>query len=187
MEKELPPKCPTCQLATVLNQMTGDYDCQGCDRSWYVSEFDGESALSSRARKVKLRGWLTAGNNLDDIIIPDKPWVSPPPVVRHVNVANGLVQIIDSCEFLIQFGSEKERKSAILLLFHVYREFGLKPRSAHVDLIDEMCRNYGSLPGKPPEDAAERQTYTCNKCAANLSCPYAWDGYNTNGDCLAEK
>jgi hypothetical protein len=124
MEKELPPKCPTCQLATVLNQMTGDYDCQGCDRSWYVSEFDGESALSSRARKVKLRGWLTAGNNLDDIIIPDKPWV---------------------------------------------------------------CRNYGSLPGKPPEDAAERQTYTCNKCAANLSCPYAWDGYNTNGDCLAEK
>jgi hypothetical protein len=97
------------------------------------------------------------------------------------------MRLVDSCEILIQFGSDKERRSAILLLFHVYREFNLKPRPAHVDLIDEMCKNYGSLPGKPPEDEAERLAYTCNRCAVNLTCPWAWDDYNQRGDCLAEK
>lgn len=29
--------------------------------------------------------------------------------------------------------------------------------------------------------------FTCNECKANKTCPFAWDWYNTNGDCLAEK
>jgi len=32
-----------------------------------------------------------------------------------------------------------------------------------------------------------KDVVTCVGCAVNESCPYAWDGYNTNGDCLAEK
>jgi hypothetical protein len=28
---------------------------------------------------------------------------------------------------------------------------------------------------------------TCVGCDESSSCPYAWDGYNTDGDCLAEK
>ena len=29
--------------------------------------------------------------------------------------------------------------------------------------------------------------YTCWHCAAWRGCEFAFDGYNTNGDCLAEK
>lgn len=28
---------------------------------------------------------------------------------------------------------------------------------------------------------------TCETCTANAECPYAFDLYNTDGDCLAEK
>ena len=28
---------------------------------------------------------------------------------------------------------------------------------------------------------------TCEKCPYNDNCEYAWDVYNTGGDCLAEK
>lgn len=31
------------------------------------------------------------------------------------------------------------------------------------------------------------QSFTCDDCPAKLSCNYAFDAYNTNGDCLAEK
>jgi hypothetical protein len=34
---------------------------------------------------------------------------------------------------------------------------------------------------KKPEDL------TCHDCEARGFCPFAWDAYNTNGDCLAEK
>lgn len=29
--------------------------------------------------------------------------------------------------------------------------------------------------------------FTCDDCGARFSCPYAFDPYNTAGDCLAEK
>ncbi len=29
--------------------------------------------------------------------------------------------------------------------------------------------------------------FTCDRCAAANECDYAFDPYNTNGDCLAEK
>lgn len=32
-----------------------------------------------------------------------------------------------------------------------------------------------------------KSKFTCHTCDAKDTCPYAWDWYNTNGDCLAEK
>jgi hypothetical protein len=31
------------------------------------------------------------------------------------------------------------------------------------------------------------QECTCSNCGAKNSCEYSFDGYNTNGDCIAEK
>jgi DNA-directed RNA polymerase subunit RPC12/RpoP len=33
----------------------------------------------------------------------------------------------------------------------------------------------------------ETKNYTCLHCSMNRECKYAWDLYNTNGDCLANK
>jgi len=35
-------------------------------------------------------------------------------------------------------------------------------------------------------DEEYRQS-TCTECVLNDTCEFAWDGYNTHGDCLAEK
>jgi hypothetical protein len=35
--------------------------------------------------------------------------------------------------------------------------------------------------------ARASKKFTCNSCGVALTCKYAWDDYNTNGDCLAEK
>lgn len=32
-----------------------------------------------------------------------------------------------------------------------------------------------------------KEEYTCFYCPEAGSCPYAWDDYNTDGECLAEK
>lgn len=29
--------------------------------------------------------------------------------------------------------------------------------------------------------------FTCHTCSKKHICPFAWDAYNTNNDCLAEK
>lgn len=34
---------------------------------------------------------------------------------------------------------------------------------------------------------AKPQTITCQDCGLNGTCEFAWDHYNTDGDCLAEK
>lgn len=31
------------------------------------------------------------------------------------------------------------------------------------------------------------EEFTCDECGAAPTCPYAFDPYNTDGDCLAEK
>lgn len=36
-------------------------------------------------------------------------------------------------------------------------------------------------------DSLKPEDFTCFRCAINTTCPYAWDPYNTAGDCLAEK
>lgn len=33
----------------------------------------------------------------------------------------------------------------------------------------------------------ENTIFTCDTCPSNDTCEWAFDGYNTNGDCLAEK
>lgn len=33
----------------------------------------------------------------------------------------------------------------------------------------------------------QKEQHTCNECTAQDTCEYAWDNYNTNGDCLASK
>jgi len=33
----------------------------------------------------------------------------------------------------------------------------------------------------------EKKEFTCNRCADSGTCEFAWDLYNTNGDCLAMK
>ncbi|MEN6550163.1 MAG: hypothetical protein ABFE07_29315 [Armatimonadia bacterium] len=38
-----------------------------------------------------------------------------------------------------------------------------------------------------PEHWIEHQDYTCSRCGAEAECEYAYDLYNTSGDCLAEK
>jgi hypothetical protein len=43
---------------------------------------------------------------------------------------------------------------------------------------------------KPQEKGDFRKhldIFTCNNCSEKETCPFAWDHYNTNGDCLAEK
>lgn len=32
-----------------------------------------------------------------------------------------------------------------------------------------------------------RSSFTCSRCGANRVCEFAWDLYNTGGDCLAMK
>ena len=32
-----------------------------------------------------------------------------------------------------------------------------------------------------------KESLTCNWCPDVGTCPFAWDRYNTDGDCLAEK
>lgn len=32
-----------------------------------------------------------------------------------------------------------------------------------------------------------KDTYTCNTCPDADYCPYSWDVYNVDGDCLVEK
>jgi hypothetical protein len=35
--------------------------------------------------------------------------------------------------------------------------------------------------------ASKLEDFTCHDCDARATCPFAWDMYNTNGECLEEK
>lgn len=66
----------------------------------------------------------------------------------------------------------------------------------HVDDIAEHLENIGpirdfvprgkKLPVLVPLSHA-REHYTCHDCPHRFSCEWAWDEYNTGGDCLAMK
>lgn len=45
--------------------------------------------------------------------------------------------------------------------------------------VDCLAMNDVNVP--PKED------FTCNKCPEAGGCEFAWDLYNTHGDCLADK
>lgn len=47
------------------------------------------------------------------------------------------------------------------------------------DSIREMGESGFPVPAK--------DVFTCNKCVDADTCPWAWDLYNTDGDCLAYK
>lgn len=40
---------------------------------------------------------------------------------------------------------------------------------------------------KPNPQIFKWRNYTCNGCPDVQGCEYAWDDYNTDGDCLASK
>lgn len=46
-------------------------------------------------------------------------------------------------------------------------------------LLGWECPDYEKMPNK--------NLFTCFKCKDNKTCPFAWDYYNLNGDCLASK
>ena len=37
------------------------------------------------------------------------------------------------------------------------------------------------------DDGEPKDGFTCDACDARFTCAFVFDGYNTNGDCLAEK
>ena len=60
------------------------------------------------------------------------------------------------------------------------------------DLINDCIRPVDMGPPTDLEwdrdhEEPKREDLTCFKCGENTACPYAWDWYNTNGDCLAMK
>ena len=53
-----------------------------------------------------------------------------------------------------------------------------------MDRPDCCTAMWGCIICNPPP---AKEDLTCNTCDEKNSCLYAWDLYNTNGDCLAEK
>ena len=57
----------------------------------------------------------------------------------------------------------------------------------------EISYNFSCEQWKPKkmingiELIASPEDYTCYKCEDKYNCPHAYDEYNKNGDCLAEK
>ena len=53
---------------------------------------------------------------------------------------------------------------------------------------DDVRRLVVRTIGAPEWDRrTQLEKLTCEDCEQNHSCEFAWDFYNTNGDCLAEK
>lgn len=47
------------------------------------------------------------------------------------------------------------------------------------EIIDSLAKDGINVPSK--------EAMTCAQCVCADDCPYAWDLYNTEGDCLADK
>ncbi len=54
---------------------------------------------------------------------------------------------------------------------------------ARQDRMEDMGRTLGH----PPPQRLEARQFRCYKCPEEPWCLYAWDDYNTGGDCLREK
>lgn len=46
---------------------------------------------------------------------------------------------------------------------------------------------FDSTHGNPEVRVATRCSFTCYRCCSASTCPYVYDMYNTDGDCLASK
>ena len=53
--------------------------------------------------------------------------------------------------------------------------------------IAEQDRRVAALQRHAEQVGITIGTVTCHGCDQNAVCPWAWDLYNTDGDCLAEK
>ena len=50
----------------------------------------------------------------------------------------------------------------------------------------KKCENNGDMSNYNEEDFVI-ENFTCNNCDYEHKCNYAWDLYNTNGNCLENK
>lgn len=67
--------------------------------------------------------------------------------------------------------------------------FGLNKPIKLIYLNKKQFVNFVTLYDKVSslEVPDDQVLYTCYKCTVNRICKWAWDKYNTNGECLAEK
>ena len=54
------------------------------------------------------------------------------------------------------------------------------------ELILKAVEYVNDIPARV-EDFLIQERFTCSKCSSREICKYAFDDYNTNGDCLAVK
>ena len=54
------------------------------------------------------------------------------------------------------------------------------------DEVREELKQW-AMQGEGAYEPPKKEELTCFTCRDNSTCPYAWDDYNTDGDCLAEK
>ena len=59
-------------------------------------------------------------------------------------------------------------------------------KSKKKELILRAVDYVNDIPARV-EDFLILEKCTCSKCSGAKTCEYAFDGYNTNGDCLAIK
>ena len=53
--------------------------------------------------------------------------------------------------------------------------------------VEKIFEKYNKYESEKGWELSKREDFTCSRCDRDESCEYAWDLYNTNGDCLAEK
>jgi hypothetical protein len=56
-----------------------------------------------------------------------------------------------------------------------------------VDAANMAAQTRISLGHVLGREVTSKTSITCETCRSNDDCEFAWDLYNTNGDCLAEK
>ena len=64
---------------------------------------------------------------------------------------------------------------------------GDKYKRLPLDKEQEMAKLFVESWKERTGDVINQNKITCNGCVLNDGCPYAWDHYNTEGDCLMEK
>lgn len=82
------------------------------------------------------------------------------------------------CPLCEDMGTEKSREK---FLAHIVGGQPILSRKVNNNPGDDMI----SFP--PDKNEIKRREFTCYNCSKELKCPYAFDLYNVNGDCLLIK
>lgn len=100
------------------------------------------------------------------------------PVVGLLGILNGLFGIGE--DGFGAFAMEIDEEGNILKFL---TSDELKPRPAYSSKFtyEKVMENI------PPEHQTAMEAMTCYQCEKESTCKYAWDPYNTDGDCLMEK